>query len=208
MANRWGKVKAVTDCIFLSSKITVDGDCRHEVKRHLLFGRKAMTNLDSILKSRDITLLTKVCGFSSSHAQMWELDHKEDSTKELMLLNYGAGEDSWESLGLQGDQISQSWKKLTLNTHWKDWCWSWVSNTWTSRCKEPTHWKRPWCWERLRAGGEGDEDEMAAWHHWLNGCESGWTPGVGDGQGRLACCDSWGRKESDMTERLNWSELN
>ena len=64
------KVVAVTDFLFLSSKITVDGDCRHEVKRHLLFGRKAMTNLDSILKSRDITLLTKVCGFSSSHAQM------------------------------------------------------------------------------------------------------------------------------------------
>ena len=54
------KVKAVTDCIFLSSKITVDGDCRHEIKRHLLFGRKAMTNLDSIFKSRDITLPTKV----------------------------------------------------------------------------------------------------------------------------------------------------
>ena len=48
------------------------------------------------------------------------------------------------------------------------------------------------------------EDEMAGWHHWLDGCESGWTPGVGDGQGGLACCDSWGRKESDMTE---WSDL-
>ena len=51
------------------------------------------------------------------------------------------------------------------------------------------------------------EDEMAGWHHWLYERESGWTPGVGDGQGGLACCDSWGRKESDMTERLNWTEL-
>ena len=51
------------------------------------------------------------------------------------------------------------------------------------------------------------EDEMAGWHHWLDGCESQWTPGVGDGQGGLACCDSWGRKESDMTERLIWSDL-
>ena len=51
------------------------------------------------------------------------------------------------------------------------------------------------------------EDEMAGWHHWLDGCESGWTLGVGDGQGGLACCDSWGRKESDMTEQLNWTEL-
>ena len=52
------------------------------------------------------------------------------------------------------------------------------------------------------------EDEMAGWHHWLDGRESEWTPGVGDGQGGLACCDSWGRKESDTTERLNWTELN
>ena len=52
------------------------------------------------------------------------------------------------------------------------------------------------------------EDEMAGWHHWLNGRESEWIPRVGDGQGGLACCDSWGRKESDTTERLNWTELN
>ena len=50
------------------------------------------------------------------------------------------------------------------------------------------------------------EDEMDGWHHWLDGHESGWIPGVGDGQGGLACCDSWGRKESDTTERLNWTE--
>ena len=52
------------------------------------------------------------------------------------------------------------------------------------------------------------EDEMAGWHHWLDGRESEWTPGVGDGQGGLACCDSWGRKELDTTEWLNWTELN
>ena len=52
------------------------------------------------------------------------------------------------------------------------------------------------------------EDEMDGWHHWLNGCESEWTLGVGDGQGGLACCDSWGHKESDTTEQLNWTELN
>ena len=80
MANRWEKVEAVKDFIFLGSKIT--GDCSHEIKRRLLLGRKAMTNLDSVLKSRDITLLTKVfivkaMVFSSSHAEMWKLDHKE-----------------------------------------------------------------------------------------------------------------------------------
>ena len=52
------------------------------------------------------------------------------------------------------------------------------------------------------------EDEMAGWHHWFNGRDSVWTPGVDDGQGGLACCNSWGRKELDMTERLNWTELN
>ena len=75
------KVETMIDFIFLGSKITVDGECSHEIKRHLLLGRKAMTNLDSILKSRDITLPTKVhlvsYGFSSSHVWMWELDHKE-----------------------------------------------------------------------------------------------------------------------------------
>ena len=59
--------------------------------------------------------------------------------------------------------------------------------------------------------GQGEkgttEDEMAGWHHWLDGRESEWTPGVGDGQGGLACCDSWGRKELDTTERLVWSDL-
>ena len=61
MANRWGKVEAVTDFIFLGFKITADSDCSHEIRRHLLLGRKAMINLDSVLKSRDITLLTEVC---------------------------------------------------------------------------------------------------------------------------------------------------
>ena len=76
-------VETVADFIFWGSKITADGDCSHEIKRHLLFGRKVMTNLDSILKSRDITLPTKVHivkaihGFSSSHVWMWELDYKE-----------------------------------------------------------------------------------------------------------------------------------
>ena len=61
MANRWGTVEIVFDFIFLGSKITADGDCSHEIKRRLLLGRKVMTNVDSILKSRDITLPTKVC---------------------------------------------------------------------------------------------------------------------------------------------------
>ena len=71
------------------------------------------------------------------------------------------------------------------------------------------YWKRLWCWEGLGQEEKGTtEDEIAGWHHWLDGRESEWTPGVGDRQGGLACCDAWGRKESDTTERLNWIELN
>ena len=69
-------------------------------------------------------------------------------------------------------------------------------------------WKRPWCWERLRAGGEGTtEDEMAGWYHPLDGHGFEWTPVVGDTQGGLVCCGSWGPKESDTTEWLNWTKL-
>ena len=95
-------MKTVKEFIFWGSKITA-GNCSHEIKRCLLLGRKAMTKLDSILKSRDITLLTKFRGFSSGHVWMLELDHKESLT-ELMLFSCGVREDSRESLGQQGDQ--------------------------------------------------------------------------------------------------------
>ena len=88
--------------------------------------------------------------------------------------------------------------------HRKDWCWSWNSNTLGSLCEELNHWKRPWCWERLKAGEKGKtEDEVVGWHHWLNGHESEQALGDGGGQGSLACCSPWGHKESDMTEWLS-----
>ena len=135
------------------------------------------------------------------------------SAEELMVLNCGVGEDSWESLGLQGNPTSPFWRRSALGFLWKEWCWSWNSSTVATSCKELTHWRRLWCWEGLGAGGEGEMEKgrrrrMAGWHHWLDGCESEWTPGVGDRQGGLECCDSWGHKESDTTEWLNWTELN
>ena len=106
-------METVTDFIFLGSKITVDGDCSHEIQRRLVLGRKVMTDLDSILKSRDITLLTKVHLVTAMifpvvmyGCESWTI--KKLSTKELMLYNFGAGENSWESVGLQEDQTSQS----------------------------------------------------------------------------------------------------
>ena len=88
-----------------------------------------------------------------------------------MLLNCGVGEDSWESLEQQGDPTSPSERKLVLNIHWKDWCWNWNSNTLATWYEELTHWKRPWSWERLKAGGKGDDRE---WDGWM-ASPTGWT---------------------------------
>ena len=163
-----GKQWKPTDFILGGSKITADGDCSHKIKRWFLLGRKAMTNLDSILKSRDITLPTKVYLVKAMffplviyRCDIWTI---KVSAEEVMLLNCGVGDDSWVFLGLQGDQTNQSKRKSTLNTLWKDWCWN--SNTLATWCVDLTHWKRPWCWERLKAGGEGnDRGWEVGWHH-------------------------------------------
>ena len=103
MANRWGNSGNSGRLYFvLGSKITADGDCSHEIKRCLLLGRKLMTNLDSIFKSRDITLPTK---FHLVKAMVFQ---RKLCTEELMLLNCGVREDTWESLGLQGNPTSPS----------------------------------------------------------------------------------------------------
>ena len=123
--------ETMTDFIFLGSKITADGDYRHELKRHLLLERKAMTNLDSILKSRDITLPTKlrlvkamVFPVVMYGCESWTI---KLSAEELMLLNCGVGED-----------LTVPWTagRWTLNIHWKNWCRS--SNTLVTWCKELT----------------------------------------------------------------------
>ena len=89
--------------------------------------------------------------------------------------------------------IVSGYRKSTLNIDWKDWCWSWSFKTLASWCKELTNWERPWCWEKLRAGGEGNDrgcDEMVGWHHQLNGGESEQTPGHSEGQGSLTFLQS------------------
>ena len=98
---------------------------------------------------------------------------------------------------------------VPMNIHWKDWCWNWSSNTLATWCEELTHWKRPWCWEGLGAGGEGDD---RGWDGWMASLIR-WTwvwvgSGVGDGQGGLACCSPWGHKKSDFKKWLSdWTEL-
>jgi len=150
MANRWGKSGSIDRYFFLDSKITADGDCSHEIKRLLLLGRKAMTNLDNILKSKDITLLTKIHIIKSmsfpavmygcerwtiKKAEHWRTDAFELQCWRRLL---GIPWTAWRS-------TSQSRRKSTLNIHWKDWCWSWISSTLATWYKELTHWKRPWC---------------------------------------------------------------
>ena len=127
------------------------------------------------------------------------------SAEELMLLNCGVGEDCWESLGLQGDPASPFWRRSALGFLWRN----------DAKAETPVLWPphaKSWLIGKDSDAGRDcgqeekgmTEDEMAGWHHWLDGRKSEWTPGVGDGQGGLACCDSWGHKELDTTEQLNW----
>ena len=123
-----------------------------------------------------------------------------------MLLNCGAEEDPWESLGLQGDPTSQSWRKSVLNIHW---CWSWSSNTLVTWCEECTHCKRPWSWERLKAGGEVDNRGWDGWMAsltqstwvWVNSESWWWT-------GRPGMLQSMGsqRFRHDWETELNWTD--
>ena len=159
----------MTDFIFLGSKITADGDYSHEIKRYLLLRRKAMTHLDSILKSRDITLPTKVHLVKAMvfpvvmyECESWTIKKAECRRINAFELWY------WRRLlrvpWTARRSVSQSYRKLVLNIHWKDWCWGWNSSTLATWCEELTHWRSPWCWERLRVGGEGD---YRGWDGWM-----------------------------------------
>ena len=128
------------------------------------------------------------------------------SAEELMLLNCGVGEDSWESLGLQGDPASPFWRRSVLGFFGRN----------DAKAEAPVLWpphEKSWLIGKDSDAGRDwgqeekgmTEDEMAGWHHWLDGRESEWTPWVGDGQGGLACCDLWGRKS--QTQLSNWTEL-
>ena len=181
--------------IFLGSKITSDGDCSHGIKRHLLLGRKVMTNLDSTLKSREITLPMKV-----------------HLVKVMVFPVVMYGCESWTIKKAEPRKIDA----------FELWCWRRLLKVpWTARRSNQSILKEtsPGCsleglmlrlklqyfghlmWrvdsleKTLMLGGiEGrrkkrmTEDEMAGWHYWLDGHEFGWTLGVGDGQGGLVCC--------------------
>ena len=202
-------METVTYLIFLGSKITADADCSHEIKRSLLLGRKAMTNLDSILKSRDVTLPTKVYlvkamvfpvvmyGYESwtiKKAEHWRICDFELwcwrfesllDCKEIKPVN-PKGSQSWIFIGRTGAEAEAPvlWPPDVKN---------WLIG------KDPDAGKD---WGQEEKGMT--EDEMVGWRHQLNGHEFEQALGVGDGQGGLVCCSPWSSTESDMTERLSW----
>jgi len=191
-------VETVSDFIFWGS---ADGDCSHEIKRRLLLGRKVMTNLDSIFKSRDITLPTKfrlvkamvfpvvMCGCESwtvKKAERRRIDAFElwcwrrllrvpCDCKEIQPV-HSEGDQPWDFFG-RNDAKAET--PVLWPPHVKCWLIGKDSDA-----------GRDWGWEEKGT----TEDEMTGWHHCLDGCESEWTPGVGDRQGGLACCDSWGHR--------------
>ena len=204
MANRWGNSG---DFIFLGSKITADGDCSHEIKRCLLLGRKVMTNLDNILKSRDITLVNKGpssqgYGFSSGHGWMWELEYKESWAPKNWCFWNVVLEKTLES-PLDCKQIQPVHPK-------GDQSWVFIGRTdveaetpilWPPDVKNRLIGKDPDAGQDWGQEQKGmTEDKNVGCHHWLNGHGFGWTLGVSDGQGGLVCCSSWGLKELDMTD--------
>ena len=197
------------------SKITADGDCSHEIKRRLLFGRKVITNLDSILKNRDITLPRKVHLVKAMifpvvtyGCESWIIKKAEHRRIDAFELWY------WRRLlrvPWTARRSNQSiLKEISPGCSLEGLMLKLKSNTLATWCEELTHLKRPWHPDTGRDWGQEEkgtaEDKLVGWHHWPHGHEFELTPGVGDGQGSLACCCPWGYKELDMTEWLNWTE--
>ena len=208
MGKRW---KQCQPLFWGGSKITKDGDCSHEIKRRLLLGRKVMTNLDSIFKSRDITLSTKVrlvkaivfpvvmygCeSWTVRKAEHWRIDAFELwCWRRLLRVPWTARRSNQSILRETRPECSMKGLMLKLKFQYFGHL-MWRADSFENDAGKD--------WGQEEKGTT--ENEMVGWHCQLNGHRFGWTPGVGDGQGGLVCCGSWGHKESDTTEWLNWTE--
>ena len=201
-----GKQWKQWETVFWASKITADDDCSHQIKRHLFFGRKTMTNLDSIVKSRDITLLTKIhlikaMVFFSSHVWMWELDYRKSWTIKNWCFWTVVLEKTIDS-PLDCREIRPVYHKGN-----QSWIFIWRTD---AEAETPILWppdtKKADSGKDWRQEKGMTQDEMVGCHHWQDGHEFEKAPGVDDGQGSLACYSPWGNKESDMTEWLNYIE--
>ena len=176
MAIDGGPVETVRDIVFLGYKITADGDFSHEVKKRLFIGRKVMTNLHSILKSRNITLPTNVHLVKSmvfpvvmygceswiiKKTEHWRIDAFELwCWRRLLRVPWTARRSNQSVL-----------KEISPEYSLEGWCWSRNSNILATSCEELTHLKRRWCWKRLKVGGEGDD---IGWDGWM-GSLTRWT---------------------------------
>ena len=201
-------MKTVTDFIFLGSKITMDADLQPWNKRRLLLGRKAITNIDSILKSRDNTAnkgpYSQSYGFSCSRVWMWELNHKEGWASKNWCFRTGVLE---KTLGSPLDN-----KEIKPVNPKGNQSWIFVGRT-AAEAETPILWppdaKSQLIGKDIDAGKDWGqekgvtEDERVGWHHWLNEHVFDQTPGDGEGQGSLACCSPRVHEDSDMTEWLN-----
>ena len=208
MGNRWGN----NNFIWRGSKITADGDCSHGIKRHLLLGRKAMTNLDSLLKSRDITLPTKVhlvkamifpvvmygCeSWTIKKAEHWRIDAFELwCWRRLLRVPWTARRSNRSILKEISPECGRTNAEAETPIFWPPDAKNWFIG------KDPDAGKD---WRQEEKGTT--EEEMVWWHHQLDGYEFEQALGAGDGQGSLVCCSPQGCKESDMIEGLNWTEL-
>ena len=176
--------------------------------------RKVMTNLDSILKSRDITLPSKVCLVKAMVFPVVMYGCESWTVKKAERQRIDAFEVwCWRRrlrVPWTGRRSNQSILKEILGVHWKDWCWSWNSSTLATSCEELTHWKRPWCWEGLGAGGEGDDRGWDGWMVsptrwawiWVDSRSWWWTgrPGVLWFMGSQGVGHDW-------VTGVNWTEL-
>ena len=211
MGKQWKQCQTL---FWAGCKITADGDCSHEIKRCLLLGRKVMTNLDSIFKSRDITLPTKVhlvkamvfpvvtygCeSWTMKKAERWKIDAFELwCWRRLLRVPWTARRSNQSILKEISPGISLEEMMLKLKLQYFGHFMQRVDSLEKTLVLGGI-------WRQEENGTT--VDKMAGWHHRLDGREFEWTPGAGAGQRSLACCDSWGHKESDTTEWLNWTEL-
>ena len=201
-------METVTGFISLSSKITADSDCSHEIKRRLLIGRKAMTNLK---KQRcyfaDKGPSSQSYGFSHRHVWMWELDHKEGWAPKNRCF--------WTVVLEKTLESPLDCKEIKPVNRKRNWSWIFIGRTEAEAealILWPPNWKNWLIGKDPKIEREEDkgmtEDEMVGWHHQLNGHEFEQALGDGEGQGSLACCHLWGRKELDTSEwtkkEWNW----
>ena len=204
-------VGTVADFNFGGSKITPDGDCSHEIKRCLLLGRKVMTNLDSIFKSRDITLPTKVhlvkaMGFpvvmygceswTIKKAEGWRIDAFELwCLRRLLRVPWTARRSNQSILREISPEYSLEGLMLKVKLQYFD-----------HLMRRADSFEKTVCWKRLKAEGEGDDRGWDGWMASLTQWTWVWIKSGSWWQGGLVCCSPWGRKGSDTTERLNWTE--